>query len=302
MGTGTSHGVPVIACECAVCTSSDPRDKRLRSSVHITNEHEGKNYSIVIDVGPEFRIQALKYKIKSLDAVLLTHGHADHLHGLDDVRIFSHTKLESLYGKSGKNLETSGNGMPVYANETTLNTIRSAFSYIFMETQIGGGKPKIDLYDTCSMTADNPLKFGGMEFISIPMLHGKLPVSGFLISVYAADGRKHSIAYLTDCSFISEESAIIIRKNAGILDHVVIDGLREKEHTTHFNFIQAMDFAACLYPEHIWLTHITHDSSHESIIRYVGEYADRNESLKEIVKKGGTVAPAYDGLSFEIGF
>lgn len=300
MGTGTSHGVPVIACSCRVCTSTDPKNSRLRASAFVENRQGDKTSHIVIDVGPEFRIQALRQKITSLDAVLLTHDHADHMHGLDDIRIFSHTKMDALYKCKSANGQTMGNGIPVLANPTTINTVKLHFDYIFKDTQIGGGKPKIDLRNVMEHSAENPYVLGGMEIIPIPMKHGILDSTGYLISVRDENGGKKSIVYLTDCNFISDESAGIINENAGTLVHGVIDGLRIKPHSTHFSFREAMTFAEKIAPRHTWLTHITHDSSHDEVEQYVKDNLKDFPVLEEIVKNGGTCGPAYDGLKLEI--
>ena len=153
-GTGTSHGIPCIACKCRVCTSNDDHDKRLRCSAYVTNKNDDESVShLLVDVGPEFRIQAIKNEIMAVDAVLLTHSHADHLHGLDDIRIFSHTLGSDKIEELKKNPENAGidpkllaqasggKGICLYANFNTIGDVKSRFDYIFKEnTQIGGGK------------------------------------------------------------------------------------------------------------------------------------------------------------------
>ncbi len=306
MGTGTSHGIPVIACDCPVCTSKNPKDMRNRCSVYITcPEAGGKTTGILIDTGPEFRIQALKYKVNSIRAVLLTHSHADHLNGLDDLRIFSHTKF-SANCKSTSNPEkdypeTNGQGLPIYANSNTIADAKNRFDYIFKPTQEGGGKPKLCFIDNDCFSAENPLKVGSVTIIPVPMKHGELPVDGYLISCTGSDGKKYSVAYLTDCSFISEDSLNLIKSNAGILEHVVIDALREKKHSTHCNFDDALNYAQKLCAKHTWFTHICHDLSHEQIESYIKSHIGLYPALADVVKNGGSVEPAFDGLVISCG-
>ena len=306
LGSGTSHGVPVIACNCAVCRSADPRDKRYRASALLENEFEGKTWRVLIDVGPDFRTQALKAKLPALDAILLTHGHADHLHGLDDIRIFSHTKVPNSISKY-----TDANGvahptneftkpMPIYANRPTIRIVREHFDYIFKRTQIGGGKPLVQLHKAEHLTPKNPLKIGGMEIIHIPMKHGKIDTAGWLVSAVGADGTKKSAAYLTDCNYVSPAAVLLINQNAGVLVHAVIDGLRKEGHTTHFSFAQALALAELIKPSHTWTTHMTHDLSHADIIDYFNGILPEFPELKKIVADGGSVLPAHDGLVLEV--
>lgn len=297
LGSGTSHGVPVIACKCKVCASADAHDRRLRASALFTNEIDGKITRVLIDVGPDFREQALRAKIPSLDLILLTHGHADHLHGLDDIRIFSHTKVPHSTPKvddAAKNAPPEG--IHIFANAETRKIVRLHFDYIFKRTQVGGGKPRIKLMRSESLTPKNPLEIGGMQIISIPMKHGKVNCSGYLVSTRDGEGKKRSVAYLTDCNFIGEKSIELILENCGILEHAVIDGLREKPHSTHFGFAEALEVAEKISPRHTWLTHMTHDKSHEEVKAHLAEILANYPKLTEIVKNGGSVAPAYDGL------
>ena len=296
-GTGTSHGVPAIGCLCRVCRSRSTKDKRFRCSAYVVHrEKNGKITRIVIDVGPEFRMQALTYGIDSLDAVLLTHSHADHLNGLDDLRIFSHTESdETTRGCPKGSAASPGDGLPVYADESTLTDVCTRFDYIFKTTQIGGGKPKLNLKRCEHFSGAQPLYIGSIRIIPIPMMHGTVKTTGWLLSVQKR-GAVHSIAYLTDCNAIPHKSIDILLAHCGVLDHAVIDGLREKAHATHFSYIQAMEIAARIKPRHTWLTHMSHDKSHNEIERYCKAHVQDFSNLAEIVKAGGSVLPAYDGL------
>lgn len=327
MGTGTSHGIPVIGCTCAVCRSHDKKDKRLRCSVYLTNRGEERKYTsfkptdVVIDTGPEFRIQALQYMIKRLDAVLLTHSHADHLHGLDDLRIFSFVKppkghdtkagdapaphaddlaLSADCGCCAQSERTySGQDMkplPIYANSNTIADVKNRFDYVFSPTKEGGGKPKLDMEDCASYTPEHPLVINTVSILPVPILHGTLNDSGWLMTEVQCDGKKHSIAYLTDCSFVPEHSIKLILENAGILDHLVIDGLRKRPHSTHFSFDEALACADKLGAKHTWLTHICHDMKHRDIVSYIAGQLVNYPVLQSIVEQGGTVGPAWDGL------
>lgn len=313
LGTGTSHGIPCIACHCRVCTSKDSRDKRFRCSAYVTNKNkDGTESHIQIDTGPEFRLQCIKYGIEAIDAVLLTHSHADHLHGLDDIRVFSHTfgsdKIEELKnnpenaGIPPKMLETSlnGKGICLYANRQTIEDVKNRFDYIFKaDTQVGGGKPKLTLVDCGEINKNPPKEFGDLTIIPVPLKHGELDDSGWLISVRKDDGKIHSIAYLTDTSFVPPESIRLLKEKGGIIDHCVIDGLRVKPHSTHFGFRQAMDVAEQIKPWHTWFIHICHLMTHVEIQEYVEDAIADYPALCEIVKNGGSVGPAYDGLVLE---
>jgi len=234
-GTGTSNGIPAIACSCPICTSKDKHDKRLRSSAYITG---CDGTAIVIDTGPEFRIQSLKYKINKLDAVLLTHAHADHVHGLDDIRVFSNSYIDLENNGHMKNKANTRPALKVYSIHQTILDVHARFSYIFEKTQQGGGKPRIKLVDLGTyeeLTNKNTNKMfniGCLEITPIPIMHGNLPVCGWKIH----DCISHTIfAYLTDCNFIPDSSIKLVQ-NANC---VVIDGLRAKKHPTHFCFNDA---------------------------------------------------------------
>ncbi len=254
LGTGTSHGIPVIACPCQVCRSDDPRDKRTRSSVLVMGE-QGER--LLVDIGPEFRLQALAADIRALDAVLLTHSHADHLHGLDDLRPLCRKKPIAVYG-----------------NKATIAELVERFAYIFYETQRGGGKPKIEpKLVSPTLGPESALHFGGISALPIPIKHGRLDILGWLFQ----EGEKRA-AYLTDISALPEESA----KGLVDLDLLVLGALRVRPHETHLNFDQAIELARRLKPKRALLTHICHEHSHVEIEAYCGD--ERR------------IGPAYDTL------
>jgi phosphoribosyl 1,2-cyclic phosphate phosphodiesterase len=229
LGTGTSFGVPAVGCGCAVCRSTDPRDFRFRASLLI----ESGGTVVVIDAGPEFRLQALRARISRLDALLLTHAHADHANGLDDVRPLT---------REGE--------LPVYGNRETLAELRERFAYVFRKTQEGGGKPRVDFRE-----AAGPLRAGSLEFVPVPVEHGELPILGW---------RTGSFAYLTDASRIPEPSFALL---AGVRT-LVVNGLRRKPHQTHFSIDQAIDAARRIGASETWLTHMNHETSHAGLEEY----------------------------------
>lgn len=237
LGSGTSHGIPVIGCICPVCTSNDPHDNRMRASALIRSDD---GTTILIDAGPEFRIQALRANINRLDAVLLTHSHADHVHGLDDIRIFSHDK-----------------NIPVYADKTCLHDIRERFSYIFKPTQEGGGKPHVTLREA---PLNGIITIGNIEVQPIPLGHGKISILGWRVG---------DTAYLTDCNFIPEESIFRLRG----IKNLVIDSLRLRPHSTHFSFTETLTQIERIQPEHTWFTHLCHDYAHKNVQQWLTENA-----------------------------
>lgn len=280
LGTGTSHGVPVIGCNCSVCKSKNKKDKRNRSSVYIITDDENH---ILIDVTPEFRIQALKFNISKIDDVLLTHSHADHLHGIDDLRVFSNVVFHHV--------ERETPPIPVYSSKKTCLELKERFPYLFITPKEGGGHAKIELRPVC-----NQFNIGETLVTPIPMMHGRMETTGWLLTKAMADGTKTSIAYLTDCNYISDDSFSLIKNNCGTLKHLIIDGLRIKEHSTHFNFLQAMQAAQTIgCAQNVWITHMTHNTSHRETQKYIDENLKKYPGLKK-----ACVKPAYDGLVLEI--
>ena len=239
LGTGTSHGIPVIGCNCPVCNSTDKRDKRLRASALFTTA-AGTN--ILIDVGPDFRMQALDHKINKLDMVLLTHSHADHLHGLDDLRVFS-CDMWKKPENPGALAQYNAPAIPIYTNEATIRDLTYRFSYFFVPVKEGGGHARVELKE-----AKNPFVIDEVTITPVPMMHGHLETVGWLFTTTGTDGSKKSIAYLTDCNFISDQAFELIRSAAGLeqggtIEELIIDGLRIKPHSTHFSILEAMQAA-----------------------------------------------------------
>jgi phosphoribosyl 1,2-cyclic phosphate phosphodiesterase len=257
LGSGTSSGIPVIGCGCPVCQSEDPRDKRMRASFYIEGDGEER---AVIDTGPEFRLQAIRAGITRLDALFLTHAHADHLHGLDDLRPLCYERP-----------------LPVYGNPQTLQELRERFSYVFKKTQQGGGKPRITL-----IAAPGPVRLGGLDFTPLPVKHGSLDILGWKIS---RPGKPAETAvYLTDVSRIPPETQALIRRPAVLC----IGALRRRPHETHFSFDQALNTARELGAKQTCLTHICHEHSHKDIMDYCRAFREKSDY-------SGTIEPAYDG-------
>ncbi len=326
MGTGTSQGVPVIGCKCEVCASAYKEDKRMRCCAYVENESfspmsENRipfpTTNLLIDCGPEFRIQALRAGITRLDGVLMTHSHADHAHGMDDLRVFSHTtsapadecdisamneterKIKERQDKRiclSYKTETPGPGIPIYANSTTMKDLLFRFSYVFTPHELGGGVPKFNMIDCGCFSEKNPIKIGSIKIIPIPMTHGKLLSTGWLLQ---DEKSERAIAYLTDCNFISEESLRILDGFKGKIDHLVIDGLRIEPHSSHCTFAEALAYADRIGATHTWLTHFTHNLFHTEIQEYIDSKINAFQNLKKITEQGGSVSPGYDGLTLE---
>ena len=228
LGSGTSMGVPTLGCDCKVCTSSDPRDNRLRPSIML--QYHGR--TVLIDTTPDFRQQALRERISRIDAILFTHSHADHIMGLDDVRPL--------------NLRQKGE-IPIYGSAETLSTIQASFNYIFDNVNPESAIPRLSMH---------PLTFEGVDLFGLhfkPILlhHGRSFVYGY---------RFGDAAYLTDHSTIPEES---MAKLSG-LDVLFLDALRHKPHPTHTTVTAALTYVEQLSPKRAFFTHISHDLPHES--------------------------------------
>lgn len=262
LGSGTSHGVPAIGCDCAVCRSSDPRDRRSRPSIliEVRSPHpaaagsavaSGVRY-ILVDTSTDLRAQALTYDVRRVDAILFTHSHADHVLGLDEVRRYNAMQQTP---------------MACYGDRETLADVRRMFSYIFRPPrQKGGGVPQVRLFNLAG-----PFMLGGVTVVPVPLLHGQLPVLGFRIGDFA---------YLTDCNRVPDASWPLL---SGVRV-VILDALRDRPHPTHFSVGEALEVVKRLAPERTYFTHICHDLPHAATCARLPE----------------RVELAYDGLVLEI--
>jgi phosphoribosyl 1,2-cyclic phosphate phosphodiesterase len=228
LGSGTSMGVPTLACHCAVCESTDPLDKRTRPSILLS--YGGRN--VVIDTTPDFRFQAMRAHIDRLDAVIYTHGHADHILGLDDIRPY--------------NLKQKG-VVPLYGAPETLAILRRQFAYIFDTAPTESSVPGVELHDI-----DGPFSLFGTEFLPVPAHHGPQMVLGF---------RFGKAAYLTDFSRVPEASMELLRG----LDDFILDALRYVPHPMHSTVDQSLALIEELKPKRAWFTHICHDLGHAAV-------------------------------------
>ena len=219
----------MIACDCATCTSLDPHDNRLRPSI-VVEMDDGT--TMLVDAGPDLRQQALRHAMRRIDAILFTHGHADHILGLDETRRFTGLQREP---------------MPCYGDATTIRDIERMFSYVFdPNTPRGGGLPELRLE-----AIEGAFRIGVHEVVPVPLMHGQRPILGFRVGDFA---------YLTDCSAIPDASWRLLSD----LDHVVLDALRIRPHPTHFSLEEAVDAARRIGANHTWFTHMCHDLPHEA--------------------------------------
>jgi phosphoribosyl 1,2-cyclic phosphate phosphodiesterase len=227
LGTGTSHGVPMIGCMCATCRSTDPRDRRLRPSIYIEVAGGAR---LLVDSSTDLRQQALASGLTRIDAVLYTHAHADHILGLDELRRFNMIQ---------------GTSIPCYADARTWDALKRSFFYVFDEiTRHGGGVPQLEPREI-----NGPFDVEGVRVLPIRILHGKLPILGFRFGTFA---------YLTDCSAIPDDSWPLLDG----VETLVIGALRDKPHPTHFTVDQALQAVTRIAPRRAFFTHMAHDLPH----------------------------------------
>jgi len=234
MGTGTSVGVPAIGCRCDVCRSSDPRNRRTRTSALL----DFGDRRLLIDASIDLRHQALREDLDALDAVLITHGHADHVFGLDDLRMFNFRQQRP---------------MPVYASAATLEDLRRTFWYVFAHTTAGSSRPQLTLHEVTG-----PFEVEGIKVLPFTIIHGAMPILGYRLGRFA---------YITDGSLVPEQTLPLLAD----LDVLVINALRRKPHPTHFHLQEALAEIERIRPRRAFLTHISHDFDHASLL---GELPD----------------------------
>lgn len=227
MGSGTSTGVPVAGCSCAVCRSTDPRNRRWRPGLKL----ETSRGVVLVDTPTDLREQILRFGLERVDAVLYTHPHADHLFGLDDLRIYNFRQ---------------GAAIPCFGNHETIVALRRVFAYAFEDGQEGGGKPRLDLVEV-----DGPVALLGRDFLPVPVWHGTMPVLGWRVGRFA---------YVTDVNRIPPESEELL----GDLDTLVLGALRYRKHSTHFSIDEACEVISRIAPRRAILTHLGHDVDHGS--------------------------------------
>ena len=227
LGSGTSHGVPMIGCTCATCQSADPRDRRTRPSIYLEFDQGPK---LLIDTSTDLRQQALTHALPRIDAILFTHSHADHVMGLDDSRRFSQMQKGAI---------------PAYADARTVASLRKTFYYVFdPKTEVGGGLPQIELH-----TIDGPFAIGPAWIQPIPLMHGSREILGFRFGAFA---------YLTDTNHVPDHAWPLLD---GVRT-IILDALRHRPHPTHFSVAEALAVVERLKPEQTYFTHICHDLPH----------------------------------------
>jgi phosphoribosyl 1,2-cyclic phosphate phosphodiesterase len=260
LGSGTSTGVPLPGCACAVCQSEHPKNKRFRASAYVqyvAPEGSSASTSIVIDTPPDFRTQAIENEIREIDGVLYTHAHADHIFGLDDLRSYNFLLRRDIQ---------------LYSDDKTAKQLEKTFDYVFIPGigKEGGTPPKLGLN---RIQQGKSLEIGSVKVEPISVLHGKEEILAFKIG---------NFAYLTDCSEIPKKAYAAL---SGV-EYLVIDALRERPHPTHFTIDQALAEVEKIAPKKAYLTHISHEVEHEAI------------NAKVIEQTKGKVELAYDRLSF----
>jgi phosphoribosyl 1,2-cyclic phosphate phosphodiesterase len=254
LGSGTSTGVPVINCPCPVCASDNPKNKRLRSSIKV----EIGASTFLIDCGVDFRQQMLKFRTPRIDAVLVTHTHADHVHGIDDLRAYCFRQMEHI---------------PIYTTRPFIRDIETRFAYAFNPMQTGGGVPMLNMQE---IQPGELIEIQEIPILPVRIMHGKLPILGF---------RFGQFAYLTDCSGIPDET---VEQLDGV-ETIIISALRDRPHPTHFNFDQAMEAAQRMGAKTAYFIHFTCSVDHDSTEAKLPDWARLTYDGLEIVM------PAYQG-------
>ena len=260
LGTGTSAGVPMVACDCPVCTSADQHDRRYRSSIYISVG----GLKVLVDTSPDFREQALRHNIRRVDRLLITHAHVDHLFGLDDIR-----RINTVQGSD----------IPLHAAPETLRDIRRIFDYIFRDAVPGTYRPKLDLVPVTGPFSFATPEGGELRVEPVETIHGWTKTLGF---VFIFAGCR--FGYVPDCHELSAASRDALRG----LDLLAIDCLKRKPHPTHLSLDEALAIIGDLKPKRALLTHIGHDLGHEALSR---ELAERGFAY---------VSPAYDDLLLDL--
>lgn len=260
LGTGTSTGVPMIGCDCPVCKSENPHNRRLRSSIYLS----AGDLKILVDTSPDFREQALCHNIRKVDALFITHAHVDHLFGLDDIR-----RINTIQNAS----------IPVWSSPEAIKDIHRIFSYVFVDSVPGTFRPKLETHpfdSTLELTQTN-----GESLLVTPfdVVHGWARTFG-----YRFDYSGKHFAYIPDCHELPESSMAQLKN----LDCLVIDALKYTDHPTHFSVEEALQVITAVSPKKAFLTHISHRIDHEAITQKLSE-----SGL-------GYIKPAYDGLKLEI--
>ncbi len=232
LGTGTSHGVPMIGCECATCASTDPRDTRLRPSILVQSAADHPETTVLVDAGPDLRTQALRHRVTRVDAILFTHGHADHILGVDDVRGFNAVMKQP---------------MRCYGDRHTLDDIRKTFHYVFDPSMPKSGMlPALELAQV-----EGPFVVGALAIQPIPLWHGARAILGY---------RFGRFAYLTDCNRIDDQAWPLLEH----LDVLVLDALRDQPHPTHFSIGEAIETARRIGAPRTYFTHMCHHLPHQA--------------------------------------